>query len=80
MEKVLNYTKQFSNAFSEEHTQNIRTVLSREGVKEPEATLLWNLAPNSLEEAHSLVPKLKNYPDDVIVKVMKEINGSIIPK
>mmetsp|Transcript_7561 Transcript_7561/g.8601 ORF Transcript_7561/g.8601 Transcript_7561/m.8601 type:complete len:118 (+) Transcript_7561:2-355(+) len=77
MEKVLNYTKQFNNAISEEHTQSIRTVLSKEGIKEPEATLLWNLSPASIEEALSLIPNLNNYPEEVILKIMKEISGGV---
>ena len=77
MEKVLNYTKQFNNAFSEEHTENIRTILSTEGIREPEATSLWNLSPHSLDEAFSLIPKLKEYNEETISKIIKEINGTI---
>eukprot|EP00344_Euplotes_crassus_P002967 CAMPEP_0197007374 /NCGR_PEP_ID=MMETSP1380-20130617/40298_1 /TAXON_ID=5936 /ORGANISM="Euplotes crassus, Strain CT5" /LENGTH=106 /DNA_ID=CAMNT_0042427421 /DNA_START=54 /DNA_END=374 /DNA_ORIENTATION=- len=75
IEKVLNYTKQFNNSYSEEHTQAIRTLLSREGIREPEATLLWNLSPSTVEEAQSLIPGLKDYHDETIIKVLKEING-----
>ena len=62
------------NNCNDENTNTIRTILTREEIKEPEATMLWNLAPCSVEEAQSLIPSLKEYPDEVIEKVIKEIS------
>ena len=76
LQKTLDYIKRFNNSYSDKHTENIRTSLSREGIKEPEATQLWNLAPCSAEEANQLVPGLKNYPEEVIERLIKEISGS----
>ena len=62
------------NSCNDENTNTIRTILTREDIKEPEATQLWNLAPCSVEEAQSLIPNLKNYPDEVIEKIINEIS------
>ena len=71
MQKAMDYIKRF-NTCSEENTQSIRTMLSRVGIKEPEATKLWNLTPQSVEEAYSLIPTLREYPEDIIDKVISE--------
>ena len=75
MSKTLEYIKRFNNHVTNEQTESIRTSLSREGVKEPEATHFWNLCPTSVEEACTLIPKLKAYPEDAIMRLIKEVNN-----
>ena len=68
----MEYVKRF-NTCSDNSQTAIRSMFTREGIKEPEATKFWNLNPQTVEQARALIPALENYPDDVIAKVIDEL-------
>ena len=72
VQKTINYVVRF-NAYSDSRSSIIRTAFTREGINEPEATKLWNLAPKSTEQAIALIPALESYDLECIEKIIKEM-------
>ena len=57
--KMKLYAERFSTVKSEDFSQ-MRSVLHREGIEEPEASKICSLMPMSVEEAVSLIPQIED--------------------
>ncbi|KAL9228278.1 hypothetical protein vseg_003874 [Gypsophila vaccaria] len=76
-EKSLHYVKKFSRYKNPDAVRQVREILTRHQLAEFELAVLGNLCPETVEEAISMVPSLKdkgrNISDDSIDKMLNDL-------
>jgi len=73
--KTLDYVEKFSRYKNKSNVNEIREMLEKFELKSYEIASLANLAPESVEEAVSLIPSLQSYSNDELQEVINSLTS-----